>query len=449
MRHTNGRLASWLESSTPAVAGAVSVTAAFSTYFCMYAFRKPFAAASFSGASFLGTAVTLKTAYVIGQTVGYALSKFAGIKVCSEATRAARPWLLIGLVGVAEVMLLLFAVLPPDARVVAIFLNGLPLGMVWGLVVQYLEGRRNSELLLAGLSCAFIVASGTVKDVGLYLMSEFGVSEAWMPFTTGLLFFPPLLLSVWVLDQTPPPTAQDVRERVRRAPMDASQRRAALAEYAAGLIPLLVAYFFLTAYRDFRDNFSVEIRDALGYHGQAATFTRTEFLVAFGVMGALALLNIFRNSRRGLAATYAAIGSGLALMGGATLLMNAHWISGFWWFTLVGLGSYLAYVPYGSMLFDRLIAAKGVVATSVFLIYVADATGYMGSVGVQLYKDLFHHGQSHLAFFVRFTLILSVAGVVLVLLSALSFIRRPVRQQPGRVPSEGATTPALGTEVAN
>jgi hypothetical protein len=438
MGNTKGRLTSWLESSTPAVATSVSIVAAFSTYFCMYAFRKPFAAASFAGVAFLGTAVNLKTAYVISQTIGYALSKFAGIKVCSEATRARRPWLLIGLVGFAELMLLLFGLLPPNARVVAILLNGLPLGMVWGLVVQYLEGRRSSELLLAGLSCSFIVASGTVKDVGLYLMNGFGVSEAWMPFATGLLFLPAFLLSVWVLDQTPPPSAEDVRERVRRAPMDSSQRWALLRGYAAGLIPLLLAYFFLTAYRDFRDNFSVEIRDALGYHSQAATFTRTEFLVAFGVMGALALLNIVRDNRRGLAATYAVIGGGLALMGGATLLLGAHLISGFWWFTLVGLGSYLAYVPYGSVLFDRLIAAKGIVATAVFLIYVADAIGYAGSLGVQLYKDLAFHNQSHLAFFIRFTLILSGSGMVLVLLSALSLIRRPkapVLQSP--TPSGG------------
>ena len=43
------------------------------------------------------------------------------------------------------------------------FFNGLPLGMIGGLVVRYLEGRRASELLLAALSCSFIVASGAVK----------------------------------------------------------------------------------------------------------------------------------------------------------------------------------------------------------------------------------------------------------------------------------------------
>ena len=92
--------------------------------------------------------------------------------------------------------LLLFAILPDNLRLVAIFLNGLPLGMVWGLVVWYLEGRRKSELLLAGLSCSFIIASGMVKDIGRWLMTGPGVPEVWMPFVSGLIFLIPFVVVV-------------------------------------------------------------------------------------------------------------------------------------------------------------------------------------------------------------------------------------------------------------
>ena len=40
---------------------------------------------------------------------------------------------------------------------------------------------------------------------------------------------------------------------------------------------------------------------------------------------------------------------------------------------LIGLGAYLAYVPYGSVLFDRIIAHTKFIRTAVFAIYVADA----------------------------------------------------------------------------
>jgi hypothetical protein len=51
---------------------ALAVTAAFGTYFCMYAFRKPFTAASFSGGRIWG--LEEKTVLVTAQVLGYMLS---------------------------------------------------------------------------------------------------------------------------------------------------------------------------------------------------------------------------------------------------------------------------------------------------------------------------------------------------------------------------------------
>ena len=112
-----GAFSRWLESAPSALFVLVAVFAAFSTYFAMYAFRKPFAAAKFDGLTFLGTGVGLKTALVIGQIIGYALSKWVGIKFCSEITPARRARTLVTLVLAAEFALLLFAVLPAPLKV--------------------------------------------------------------------------------------------------------------------------------------------------------------------------------------------------------------------------------------------------------------------------------------------------------------------------------------------
>ncbi|HWL08194.1 MAG TPA: DUF5690 family protein, partial [Planctomicrobium sp.] len=58
--------------------------AAFACYFCMYGFRKPFTAAEFAGIGWLSSEITLKTALLISQTLGYTISKYAGIIICSE-----------------------------------------------------------------------------------------------------------------------------------------------------------------------------------------------------------------------------------------------------------------------------------------------------------------------------------------------------------------------------
>ena len=132
MAGSKRRLTARLESAPAAVFTLYASAAAFLTYFFMFAFRKPFAAAQYEGLKFLGAEVDLKTALVISQILGYTLAKYAGIKFCSEMTRARRALALVACILVAEAALVLFGALPDDLKVVAIFINGIPLGMVWG-----------------------------------------------------------------------------------------------------------------------------------------------------------------------------------------------------------------------------------------------------------------------------------------------------------------------------
>lgn len=441
-----GAFARRLESAPSYVFVLIAVTAAFSTYFAMYAFRKPFAAARFEGLQFMGTGIGLKTALVIGQILGYALSKWVGIKFCSEINPARRARTLLTLIFLAEFALLLFAVLPTPLKVVALFFNGLPLGMVWGLVVWYLEGRRTSEVLMAGLACSFIVASGVTKDFGRALMAgtiaelweklpligpmiggALGkVSEFWMPFVTGLHFLPLFLLGVWTLQQLPKPSVSDVANRAPRTPMNGVDRIAFLRRFGLGMILLCTAYFFLTAYRDFRDNYQVEIFEELGYKyaDNKVIISKAETLVTAGVILAMALLNAIHGNRKALMTAFVIMTGGLLLLGGSTLLFRAGLVSGFWWMTLTGLGSYLAYVPFNAMLFERLMAATRATGTAVFAIYVADSVGYTGSVGIQLFKDLAQQTTTRLGFFENFTWFLCAIGSVCLTAAAVYFLRR-------------------------
>src|SRR5690606_21872277 len=79
---SHGRVTAWLARAPLPVFTLWAVTMAFTTYFCMYGYRRPFAAAQYAGQHVAG--FDLKTALVISQLCGYALSKFLGIKVNSE-----------------------------------------------------------------------------------------------------------------------------------------------------------------------------------------------------------------------------------------------------------------------------------------------------------------------------------------------------------------------------
>lgn len=412
----------WLEQRNSTIFSLYAVIAAFSTYACMYAFRKPIATGEFADYIYWG--IDLKTLLIIAQVIGYTLSKFIGIKVVSEMLRHRRAITILVLVGAAELALLFFWIVPAPWNIVFLFLNGLPLGIIWGLVFSYLEGRRNTELLGAGLSVSFIVATGMVKSVGAYLMYEWGVSEFAMPFLTGAIFLLPLVVFTWLLDRLPPPTREDEALRVRREPMDGAQRIAFFRRFAGGIIVLTLAYLLLTAFRDLRDNYAREILDAIGFMSDASIFVQTEIPIAIIVLAVLSSLMLIKNNKRALMANHAIIFTGLVMIGLSTSAFSAGWLSPYLWMVLVGLGSYLGYVPFNCILFDRLVASHRTVANAGFLIYIADAFGYLSSVGLLLYKNFGHADISWYSFFVGVCYATALLGGVFTLVSALYFWRR-------------------------
>ena len=226
------KITDWLKQANGLYFSVYAIFAAFSVYACMYAFRKPFTATSYEDYALFG--MGFKTILVITQVLGYTLSKFVGIKVISEMTGERRALAIVALILFAEFALLLFALVPYPYNFIFLFLNGLPLGMVWGLVFSYLEGRRFTEALGAGLSISYVVSSGFVKSVGRGLMDA-GVSEFWMPVATGAFFIVPLIIAVFLLDRIPPPSAQDQEIRTRRMPMDRKERRAFFRDLCARL----------------------------------------------------------------------------------------------------------------------------------------------------------------------------------------------------------------------
>lgn len=414
----------FLSRAHPLIFVLVAGTAGFCTYFAMYAFRKPFTAATFDTVSGWHSVLDFKIALVVAQVAGYALSKFIGVKFISEVQPAQRAGAILGLIGVAWLALILFAMLPAPWNVAAMFFNGLPLGMIWGLVYGYMEGRRVSELLAAMLCASFIVSSGAVKSLGLWLMQDWQVDPFWMPAATGALFLPLLLASVWVLSALPPPNPGDEVERVRRVPMDSAQRGRFLRDYAPGLAAIVFAYILLTAFRDYRDNFAAEIWAALGHGGEAGMFTASELPVAVVALIGMGAVISVRNNRRALMVIHGMVAGGCALIGLSTLAFQAHLISPLAWMIATGSGLYMAYNPINAVLFDRLVAVSGRMGTAGFLIYVADSAGYLGSVGVLLWRNFGHFTLDWLQFFIVGAYATSVIGVVGVVFAAYFFLRQ-------------------------
>lgn len=427
-------LYNWLDKNRGIIFSIYAILAAFCTYTCMYAFRKPFTAAAFESLTYWG--IELKTLLIISQVLGYTLSKFLGIKYISEMTANRRAISIIVLVVIAELSLLAFWLVPTPYKLIFLFLNGLPLGMIWGLVFSFLEGRRNTELLGAGLSVSFIFSSGFVKSVGKYLMLELGVSEFAMPFWTGLIFIIPLLFFTWLLNHLPPPSLADEELRTKRLPMNGKERTAFFKEFGMGIVMLTTIYMFLTAFRDLRDNYMLEILEAVGFVDNAAIFTQTEIPIAIIVLIVMASIMLIKNNRKALIINHFIVGFGIALIGLSTLAFQANLISAYFWMVAVGLGSYLGYVPFNCILFDRFIATYRTIANAGFLIYIADSFGYLSSIGVLLYKNFGQTDISWYNFFVQFCYVMSVIGIVLTIASLIYFNKQKKSvSQPSKISS--------------
>jgi MFS family permease len=395
---------------------------AFCLYTCIYAFRKTFTAATFEDFEFAG--YSYKVWLVTFQVLGYGMAKFFGIKFIAELKPGQRTGGILLMVSIAALAWLLFAIVPKPYNILFLFMNGFPLGLVWGMVFGFLEGRRMTEVLGAALSVSFIFSAGLCRSVGAYLMQDWNVTETWMPFTACLVFLIPLLVFLWLLDKLPPPTALDESLRTKRQPMNGAERKNFLQTFLPGIVLFVLAYMLLTAFRDFRENFASDVWKSLGYGNLPGIYTKTETPVSILVLIIMGSIMLIKNNKTALMVNHLIIIAGMLLIGISTFLFESQLIDAPLWMILIGVGLYLGYVPFNSIFFDRLIAAFRYVGTVGFIMYIADAFGYLGSITVLFVKEFSYTSLSWVEFFINGGYILSATGTLLIFGSMLYFHRK-------------------------
>ncbi|WDI41925.1 DUF5690 family protein [Bremerella sp. P1] len=412
-----------------------AVFAAFGTYFCMYGFRKPFTVAEYDGTMVGG--IDFKTIVVSTQVLGYMLSKFLGIKIISEMPPKRRAIALLGLILAAEAALALFGIMPRPWNAVGLFLNGLCLGMVFGLVLGFLEGRRLTEALVAGLCTSFILADGVTKSVGAWLLAN-GVREDWMPFTAGLIFLLPLCICVAMLTKVPAPNEQDVEARSPRDTMTPQDRWSLFSRYALGLSILVAIYLLITIIRSIRADFAAELWGDLGQEAVPLLFTRSEMWVALGVMFVNGLSIYVRNNRLAFYLSLGICALGFVIVAVALLGQQTQSIGAFQFMVLIGFGLYLPYVAIHTTVFERLLAMTRERGNLGFLMYLADAFGYLGYVVIMFSRNLFIGRENFLDFFTSVCWIATGASLLALFVASFYFVNH------GRQP---ATSSAIAERV--
>lgn len=393
-----------------------AVLAGFLCYFCMYSYRKPFAAGIYAGYSLFG--VDFKILGISLQIIGYTISKFTGIKIVSEIRPKYRGICIVSFMTASEIVLIIFGLVPAPYNAIVMFFNGLPLGQIWGLAFSYLEGRKTSALLGSGMGISFIVASGAVKSVGRTLLGT-GINQFWMPAAVGAIFYIPMILSVLVLESIPPPDAEDIACRTERVVMNNKDRIKFCKVFGPGVSCMIFFNMFLVAYRDFRDNFAPELWEAFGYGGEPSIFSISEIIVAFVVCIPIGLFMLIKNPMKTLIAYHILIIGGQILIGLCGLLNKNNKLPGLYYMVISGIGLYFGYVPFNSIIFDALIASFHYKANSGFLSYVCDSMGYLSSVVILFVKNF---GSAHLSWLEFFRILSYTIAIVAAVFLTLAIL---------------------------
>lgn len=383
---------------------------AFCLYSSLFAFRKAFNVAAFEGFSLAG--LDYKIVLVITQVAGYMASKFYGIKFIASMKRMGRGRLILILAGVAWLSWLAFGLIPAPYNWPCLFFSGFPLGMLWGVVFSYVEGRRMTDFISAALAVSFIFGSGLAKSVASFVMEQLGVSEYWMPFATGAIFALPLVFFVVLMEKIPPPSEDDIRHRTVRLPMTGSQRMELVKTYGPGLFLLVLVYSLVTILREVRDSFMADMWRDSGDQFNLSVFAQTETIITVVLLVLIASMVLIKQNFKALMLTHWIMGIGFLLSLLITIAYRQQTASTFYWMLGVGLGLYLVYIPFNSILFDRLIASFRITGNVGFLIYLADSFGYLGSVTVLLSKSVFNIQLSWLNFYQELVLVTGIIGLI-------------------------------------
>ncbi len=357
--------------------------AALLSYSLVYALRKPYTAATFDGLEVFG--MDYKVAVTIVQIIGYVLSKCIGIKLISELRRENRLRFIFLSVVTAELSLLLFGLLPTPYNIAAMFLNGLSLGCMWGVIFSFIEGRRVTDILASLLGVSMVVSSGTAKSAGLFVMDTWHVNAFWMPALIGAIALPALFLLGWALNRLPDPSPGDIASKSEREPLDGKQRRELFRRFMPFLTLVFAANIALVVLRDIKEDFLVKIIDVSAY--SSWLFAQVDSIVTLLILGIFGLMVFIKNHLNALSVLLILIIICMCGMGVVSFGHAAIRLTPVMWLFLQSLCLYIAYLTFQTVFFDRFIACFKIRGNVGFFIALNDFLGYTGTVAVLTLKE--------------------------------------------------------------
>lgn len=402
--------------------------AALLSYSMVYALRKPYTAASFTGHEFLG--IDYKVAATTIQILGYLIAKFIGIKVISELKKENRFKFFIGSVVLAELSLIGFGLIHAPYNACVLFINGLSLGCMWGVIFSFIEGRRVTDMLASILGVSIVFSSGFAKSIGLFVVKELHVSEFWMPAVIGGAAIPVLVLMGYLLKALPNPDESDIRHKSERVAIGGKERKQIFKSYMPLLILLFIANFALLVLRDIKEDFLVNIIDMSNQ--SSWLFARVDSIVTLIVLAFFAGLMFVKSNIRALLVLLGMVILSMCVMCYVSFNHQTLALSPISWLFIQSISLYIAYLTFQTIFFDRFIACFSIKGNVGYFIAMVDFIGYTGTVILLFGKELFQIDGNWFELYNHMAAYVSLGAAVLFGITAILLIKkyRSSRNQP-------------------
>lgn len=160
-----------------------------------------------------------------------------------------------------------------------------------------------------------------------------------------------------------------------------------------------------------------------GYQTNAGVFVNSSTVITIFVLIIIATFFSIKSNLKAFIFTHILVIIGLLISLGATLLFNQHFLSPLYWMIFSSAGLYLAYLPFNCLYFERMISTYSVKGNVGFVMYIADAFGYLGTVLVLLIKEFVSFQFSWVVFFSFLFTVSAIIGIILVFITLMGHLK--------------------------
>lgn len=186
-------------------------------YSCVFAIKASMFACSWRNIPAIA-GLSYKTCLALAQTFGYAAGKVPAMMYSPKLQHDRLRGALVGILLASGSCVLMSCATPPATSLCLVWLACVWLAPTWSVLQRFLEGRRDTERIVAIVSFAYIGSAGLCKGAAVDLLA-LGLSDSQAVALCAAVGMAAGVAAAYGIAAQPPPSAADVAKRGRRKPM--------------------------------------------------------------------------------------------------------------------------------------------------------------------------------------------------------------------------------------